>query len=223
MTFKLYGTLFSQPARAVYWMLKVKGIDIEIVHMERGNPEYQSEEFLALNPNGLIPVLEDDDFSLYESNAILTYLAEKFGWDELYPKDLKIRAKVNQYLHWHHTGARKFTTEVVVPVFFKTVGQVTPEQLVAVDKAPEVMDKYTAIVEKTLVGDYIAGTAQPTVADYALYCEYDQIEAIGLLNLDKFPKTAVWIERMKKIPFHDEVRVEMNTNFAAVGLTNQSP
>ncbi|TMW68073.1 hypothetical protein Poli38472_007745 [Pythium oligandrum] len=223
MALKLYANLVSQPSRAVYWLLKVKNVDFEHVRMDLGSPVYQSPEFLALNPSGLVPVIKDDDFSVYESNAILTYLADKFDWEELYPKDLKARAKVNQYLHWHHTGARNFTLQVVRPVFRKALGKASPEDLVAVEKAPEVIEKHTSIVEKMLVNDYVSETVQPTVADYALYCEYDQLEALGLLDLGKFPKTAAWIERMKKIPFHDEVRLEMNGTFAAIGLAKKAP
>ncbi|TYZ66599.1 hypothetical protein PybrP1_000898, partial [[Pythium] brassicae (nom. inval.)] len=92
---QLYANLLSQPARAVVWVLKTKNVKYELIQADFGAPLYTSPEFLKLNPNGLVPVIKDGDFSLYEGNAILVYLAEKHGWTDLFPQDLHTRAKIN--------------------------------------------------------------------------------------------------------------------------------
>ncbi|TMW68075.1 hypothetical protein Poli38472_007747 [Pythium oligandrum] len=218
MSLKLYANLISQPSRAVAWLLTVKNVDFELVRMDFGSPLFKSEEFLAINPNGLIPVLKDGDFTLFEGNAILTYLADKYGWEDVYPKDLQTRAKINEYLHWHHTNVRKFTPQIVAPYIHKATNAASEEDLEYIKNAPELIVKYTTLVEKFFVTDFVARTSEPTVADYALYCEYDQLESLGLLDLSKFPKTAAWFGRMKKVSKHDELREEMNGAFKHLGI-----
>ncbi|TYZ57678.1 hypothetical protein PybrP1_010483 [[Pythium] brassicae (nom. inval.)] len=68
---QLYANFISQPARAVAWVLKTKNVKYELIQADFGAPLFTSPEFLKLNPNGLIPVIKDGDFSLYEGNAIL--------------------------------------------------------------------------------------------------------------------------------------------------------
>merc|ERR1712216_673681 len=68
----------------------------------------RSEDFLQkVSPLGRIPAIEEPDtgFVLAESSAILTYLSDANGWSDLYPTELRQRAKVNAYLSWHHTAS----------------------------------------------------------------------------------------------------------------------
>lgn len=111
MSLKLYGVPFSQPFRAVAWSLLLKGkkFQVQLVNPGgKGKNGTKTQKFLELNPGGTIPVLEDDGFVLAESNAIVTYLANKYQWTDLYPseKDPKRRALVDWYLHYHHQSIR---------------------------------------------------------------------------------------------------------------------
>ncbi len=111
MSLKLYGVPFSQPFRAVAWSLLLKGKKFELQLVNpggKGKNGTRTQKFLELNPGGTIPVLEDDGFVLAESNAIVTYLANKYQWTDLYPseKDPKRRALVDWYLHYHHLSIR---------------------------------------------------------------------------------------------------------------------
>ena len=65
--------------------------------------EHLKEPYAAINPSRLVPVLEDGDFRLTESSAILKYLADKVG-SPAYPKDLQKRARVNEMMDWLNTG-----------------------------------------------------------------------------------------------------------------------
>merc|ERR1719183_3297817 len=79
----------------------------------------RSPDYLAnINPTGTVPALvEDDGFTVWESHAILVYLAEKHGWDDVYPKDPKIRGIIQQWLHWHHQNIRQLTLGLFAPKF----------------------------------------------------------------------------------------------------------
>ncbi|CAH0482142.1 unnamed protein product [Peronospora belbahrii] len=222
MSLKLYANLVSQPSRAVEWVLRVKQVDHEMLTTEFGSATFKSPEFLALNPNGLIPVLQDGEFSLYEGNAILVYLAEKYGWSDLYPKDVKAHAKVNQYLHWHHTNARLITLKVLIPLKHTKENIGTPEEAVWIKESPSFLKNLTELLEKLLVKDYVAESDHPTIADFVAYCEFVQLEMMGIFDFTKYPKVSAWLQHMKKVPHHDEVHAAVDSFLSSTGLKTKA-
>uniref|UniRef100_K3W5M4 GST N-terminal domain-containing protein n=1 Tax=Globisporangium ultimum (strain ATCC 200006 / CBS 805.95 / DAOM BR144) TaxID=431595 RepID=K3W5M4_GLOUD len=189
--------LYAVAIVPVAWVLKVKNVEHEVMQTDFGGPVFTSAEFLALNPNGLIPVLKDGDFSMFEGNAILIYLSEKYGWTDLFPSDLKTRAKIHQYLHWHHTNARLLTSQVLAPLIHSKVNALTPQDEEYLKNIDKVIEKNARLLEKLFVKDYIAETDAPTIADYAAYCEFGQTELMGVFDFSKYPKVAAWLKRMK--------------------------
>ncbi|CAI5719203.1 unnamed protein product [Hyaloperonospora brassicae] len=207
MPLTLYANLVSQPSRSVAWVLKVKGVDYDLVTVNPGTDFIKSDEFHAMNPNGLVPVIKDDDFVLSEGMAILQYLCDKYDWtgpDDLYPKELKVRAKINEFLHWHHTNTRLFTINLLRPEFAKKLKTASPEDLAALEKKDALIEKVFGLLEKLLVKEYVAQTDFPTIADYTAYCEIDQLEVMGY-DLSKYPKVCAWTARMRSQPFDDEI------------------
>lgn len=207
MTLTLYANLISQPSRAVAWVLKVKGVDHEFVLMNPGSDFYKSEEFQAMNPNKMVPVLKDDDFVLTEGMAILQYLGDKFDWTgpkDLYPKDPKVRAKIHELMHWHHTNTRLFTLDIIRPEIAQKLKSDTPKSRAALEGKDALIAKEFSLLETFLVNDFMANTDFPTIADYTVYCEIDQLELMGY-DFAKYPKVTAWIARMKAQPFNDEI------------------
>jgi glutathione S-transferase len=207
MTLKLYANLISQPSRTVAWVLKVKGVDHELVEVNPGSDFFKSDEFKAINPNRLVPAIKDGDFVLTEGMAILQYLGDKFEWNgpkDLYPTDLQTRAKINEFLHWHHTNTRLFTLNIVRPEISKKLNAATPKDLAALATKDALVEKEFSLLEAFLVNDFIAHTDFPTIADYTAYCEIDQLELMGY-DFAKYPKVSAWIARMKTQPFNDEI------------------
>ncbi|KAE8988545.1 hypothetical protein PR002_g21737 [Phytophthora rubi] len=175
-----------------------------------------------MNPNGLIPVLQDGDFSLFEGGAIMVYLAEKFGWTDLYPADARAHAKVNQYLHWHHTNARLITPKVLVPLMHTKQNAATAEEAVLVKDTPALLAKLTELLEKFLVKDFVAETDHVTLADVAAYCEFVQIELMGIFDFSKYPKVSAWLKRMKTVPHHDEIHEPLDQFLTSLGLKTKA-
>lgn len=95
---KVYGPRASSAGR-VYWLCEEMGIPYESIAVDMRNGEHKSPEFLALNPNGKVPVMVEDNFILWESMAINLYLAEKFGGALLgaMPEE---KAKIMQWTFW---------------------------------------------------------------------------------------------------------------------------
>lgn len=100
---KLLGRANSINVRKVLWLCTE--LDLKLAHEPWGAPglSLQSPEFLALNPNAVVPVLIDGDFVLRESNTICRYLAAREGRADLLPTELRQRARVEQWMDWQAT------------------------------------------------------------------------------------------------------------------------
>src|ERR1700757_3071059 len=100
---KLYMHPISMTSRPVRLFIAENKIPVDEVVVDLMKGEHYGEAYTKVNPNRLVPVLEDGDFRLTESSAILKYLADKIG-SPAYPKDLKQRAKVNEVMDWINTN-----------------------------------------------------------------------------------------------------------------------
>jgi len=96
----LHSFFITPNNRKVEAFIKHFDLDVEIHQVNFRVKENKTEEFLAMNPMGKVPVLVDGDFNLWESNAILTYLATVFPETKALPTDPKARADVDRWLHW---------------------------------------------------------------------------------------------------------------------------
>lgn len=94
-----HSPLSSNARRAVLTALEL-GLPVELVTVDLARGQQRQPEFLAKNPNGKVPVLEDDGFLLWESYAIMTYLANKTPGQTLYPSEARARADVDRWLAW---------------------------------------------------------------------------------------------------------------------------
>jgi glutathione S-transferase len=96
---RIYGIARTRAFRAL-WVAKELGLDFEHLPIEIGDDGAKSPEFLAINPNGRLPVIEDGDFVLFESLAITLYLAKKHSSGQLYPGTLEDEARAWQWSLW---------------------------------------------------------------------------------------------------------------------------
>jgi glutathione S-transferase len=113
------------------WALRIKDVPFEHVRVDPYHGDHRKPDYAGKFPIRTIPALEDSGmwcFSFHsqpekqlciaESNAMLMYLADKYNWDDWYPKDIVERAKVNQYLCYHISGTRKCSTLFFGPHLF---------------------------------------------------------------------------------------------------------
>lgn len=100
----ILGRANSINVRKVLWLCDEIGLNYEREDWGQGFRDARDPEFLALNPNGLVPVIRDGDFVLWESDAIVRYLAQKHGRGDLYPEGLTERAIVEQWMNWYGTN-----------------------------------------------------------------------------------------------------------------------
>ncbi|TMJ99555.1 MAG: glutathione S-transferase family protein [Alphaproteobacteria bacterium] len=114
---KIWGRNTSVNVQKVMWT--VGELDLPHERIDIGGPFGKNNEpaYLAMNPNGLVPTLQEDGFLLWESNSIVRYLAAKYGAGKLEPSDLRARARANGWMDWQLTVAHPPLT----PVFWGLV------------------------------------------------------------------------------------------------------
>ncbi|WP_442682550.1 glutathione S-transferase family protein [Stenotrophomonas sp. JC08] len=97
---KIWGRRNSSNVRKVLWCAEEIGLPYESIEVGGTFGGTQSAEYRALNPNGLVPVIEDHGLPLWESNAIVRYLAARYALGTLYPVDVAERARSEQWMDW---------------------------------------------------------------------------------------------------------------------------
>ncbi|AIO36676.1 hypothetical protein DM39_5219 [Burkholderia cenocepacia] len=97
---QILGKIPSINVRKVLWLCAELNLPFEREDWGSGFRSTDDPAYLALNPNGLVPVIKDGDFVLWESNTILRYLANRYGDASLYPVEPQARARVDQWIDW---------------------------------------------------------------------------------------------------------------------------
>ncbi|MEX0628895.1 MAG: glutathione S-transferase family protein, partial [Cucumibacter sp.] len=115
---KLYILDVSNTSRPVRVLIAENNLPVEIVSLDFYKGEHAKPPYTDINPNALVPTLDDDGFMLTESSAIMKYLADKFDLP-LYPKGLRERAQVNEMMDWFNTQFyRDYAYNVVCPQIY---------------------------------------------------------------------------------------------------------
>jgi glutathione S-transferase len=109
---KIWGRNTSVNVQKVMWAVGELGLPHERIDVGGAFGKNREPAYLAMNPNGLVPTLEDGDFLLWESNSIVRYLAAKYGAGTLEPKDLQARARASSWMDWQLTVAHPPLTPV---------------------------------------------------------------------------------------------------------------
>lgn len=98
---KIWGRKNSSNVRKALWIAEELGLQYESINAGGAFGVNDQPEYLSKNPNGVVPMIEDGDFVLWESNAIVRYLAAQYGAQtELYPADPKARAQADKWMDW---------------------------------------------------------------------------------------------------------------------------
>jgi glutathione S-transferase len=205
----LYGVPFSQPVRAVMWLLLLKRLPFDMVLTNpgsKGDNGSRHPSYLAKNPGGTIPTIEEPDtgFVLGEAHAILCYLSNRYVWEDVYPSDPARRAKVDWYLHYHHRNVRDASIGLVAPKIRKDLNiPVAAQQaaLATLTNALGVLDSGWLARSKYLAGDTL------TLADLAAYVEIGQLQTCftNLYDFARFPNVRRWLDAMRRVDAHDAV------------------
>jgi len=163
---QVLGRSTSINVRKILWLCAE--LDLPIVHeaWDSEDRSNRSQEFKEWNPNGLVPVIKDGDFVLWESNAICRYLAALHGREDLLPTDVRRRAVVEQWMDWQTTQLNNSWRYAFFALVRKAATHTDPK---AIEASVADWNRHMQILEAQLqrTGKFVTG-AEFTLADLVL-------------------------------------------------------
>jgi len=188
---KLYHFPLSGHAHRARLFLSLLAVPHEVVEVDLRSGAHKTPEFLALNPFGQVPVLDDDGTIIPDSNAILVYLATKLGCTDWLPTDAKGAASVQR---WLSVAAGDLAFGPAAARLVTVFGaKFNPEDVIA--RAHVLLKR----LEAHLAGcDWLVG-ARPTIADVALY-SYLSSAPEGNVDLSAYANVNAFLRRIEALP-----------------------
>ena len=174
------------------------GTPVELVLVDLTKGEQRSPEFLRMNPNGWVPVLDDDGFYLHESHAIMQYLAEGTPGQTVYPTERRARAHVNQWLFW---SAQHLQPAVGLVRWERVIkgmmGQGGPDEHEA-KRGERLIAVLAPVLDAQLDGkQWVLGDTL-TLADLALSATLTAAER-AKIPLSSYPNIVSWFGRVQNL------------------------
>ncbi len=195
---QLLGRANSSNVMKVVWLLEEIGLPYDRCDVGGAFGGNDTADYLALNPNGVVPTLIEDDFVLWESNAILRYLAAANpGNDTLWPIDTRARANVDRWMDWLQTTLGPQMT----PVFWGLV-RTAPEQRdwPVINKATARLRELYGMLERVLTeSDYIGGPSL-TLCDISIGVHAHRWFSFEGVERSDQPHLRAWYDRLLARP-----------------------
>jgi glutathione S-transferase len=202
MALKIYGVARSRAFRTL-WLAGELGLPYEHVKVDFADGSTRRPEYLAVNPNGHVPAIDDDGFRLWESMAINLYLAKKYSSRPagLYPQTLHDEARVWQWSFWG-------MTEVERPALTILLNRIGPEQrrdAAAADEAERALAAPLKVLDAAVTGTpYLLGerftVADLNVASILAWARQARVD------LAAFPKAETWLKTCHDRPAAQQAR-----------------
>ena len=193
---RIWGRLTSINVKKVVWTAQELGLDFERVEAGGVHGIVKTPEYMQLNANALVPVIEDDSYVLWESNVIVRYLCAKHSMDQMYPADLHERFDAERWMDWQQTTVNPasrpgFWQLIRTPVEQRSA-QVIADSNAAVERLMTVLDTHLAERHFMLEERF-------SMADIALGCEVHRW--FGLMQaLEKRPHLERWFAELRARP-----------------------
>jgi glutathione S-transferase len=193
----LYAHPHSPNSRKVHWALEELGVPYTYQTVDLLKREQKDPGFMRLNPNGRVPVLDDDGFILWESNAILWYVADKFGRGVIVPEDVRERSHIDQWMWWQASDFGPATGRPWLMMFYARFGASLDEK-----RHRELCE--SALGPMRLLDAHLSGRQfvvgdRFSIADIALTESFGLCEEAGISRAD-LPHLNAWHARIAKRP-----------------------
>ena len=198
MPIKLYDSKISPYARKVRLVAAELDIPIEKISLDFQKGDPKKPEYLALNPNGKVPTLDDDGFVLWESIAILKYLAGKKG--KLLPAGAQGAAQADQWMFWWAThpepAIELLLYELVLKPFFGKPGN----DASIIQEGRDLLAHFLPVLDKQLTGkEYVLGDL--SIVDFAIAPPLELAQRRLNVDLAKYPGITAWLARLQAKPY----------------------
>lgn len=197
---KLWGRVNSSNVQKVLWLCEELNIPYERTEAGMQFGVVNEPAYRTMNPNGRVPTIDDEGFVLWESNAIVRYLAAKHAPNALYPADLKVRADADRWMDW----ATSTLGGVIVPVFW-TLIRTPAEKRDATKLAADVkaLGDVMGALEQGLQGrKYVAGDAF-SIGDIPVGINTYRFFALDIAR-PSLPNVEAWYKRLCERPAYQK-------------------
>jgi glutathione S-transferase len=198
---KIYYHPASTTSRPLMLFVAESGADVDFELVDLFTGAQYKDEFLAINPSHMVPVLEDGDFRLTESSAILKYLADAID-SPAYPKPLRQRARVNERMDWINTQmSRDFTYGFVYPQILPMFKRDDPAvQAATLAWGRERARGWMKVLDQSMLGAnrYLCGDSI-TIADY-FAAPFIALGDLIRCDYAAYPNVKRWLSALKALP-----------------------
>lgn len=196
---KIWGRVNSVNVKKALWAAEELGLKYERVNAGMEHGVTKTPEYLKMNPNSLVPTIDDDGFVLWESHTIVRYLCAKHSAGRLWPTDLRARADAERWMDWAFTFQRAMRD-----VFWGLIRTPTEKRdMKAIEAGWEQTAKLLPVLEQNLAGKlYVAG-ASFTMGDIPIGCELQRwmrVPESDTRRRPRFPAVEAWFERLRERP-----------------------
>jgi glutathione S-transferase len=187
---KIWGRTNSVNVKKVLWCLDELGLEYERTDAGMQYGVVNTPEYRKMNPNGLVPTMDEDGFILWESHAIVRYLADKYGKGVLRPMELETRSIANQWMDWAFSfqgGVRDAFWNLI-----RTPAEKRDPKAVEASRAKS--GELAKILDAALAGRmYVAGPF--SMGDIPIGCEVQRWMRLPM-ERPKLPNLEAWFERL---------------------------
>lgn len=196
---RLYYHPLSSNSRRVTMTAVLLGANLELVVVDLSKGQHRTSEYLQLNPNGKVPLLDDHGFRLWESHAIMQYLSDQTPGQVLYPTAIRPRADVNRWLFW---SAYHFTPAVGIisreRVSKRLVGGLGAEDPAEVARGEAQLRSAASVLDAHLADKQWIAQDALTLADLAIAAPLMHL-ATARLPLNDFTHLQAWFDRVRAL------------------------
>ena len=193
---RIWGRLTSINVKKVVWAAQELGLDFERVEAGGVHGVVKTPEYLRLNANALVPVIEDEGYVLWESNVIVRYLTAKHSMGQMYPTDLQQRFDAERWMDWQQTTVNPasrpgFWQLIRTPADQRNV-QAIADSNVAVERLMTTLDAHLA-GRRFMLGEHFS------MADIPLGCEVHRWFGLPQ-SREKRPHLERWFAELRDRP-----------------------
>lgn len=201
---KIWGHRQSSCVKKAIWCAEELGLSYEQITVGGGHGGLDDPTYVAMNPNRVIPTIDDDGFILWESSAIMTYLAAKHGQGTIYPDDVRQRGEAYRWIHWQGNVLRP----LMLPLFVEWVGMEPQRRhLDSLEQKRRGMEGPWRILDDHLAGrDFVAG-ADFSMGDIPIGIMANWWYAFPIDHFE-LPNMEAWYARLRARPAFQKAIVE---------------
>jgi glutathione S-transferase len=216
---KIYGADLSAPANKVRFVANELGLEYDYIQISIRDGQNRTEEFLKLHPAGKVPVMDDDGFVLFESGAIIKYLAAKNN-SSLFPDEPQKQALINQWMEFVAIHVNGAMGKVLFNRVFAPFAKVAVDER-SLEDGVKFLGKFLPVVDNQLANNtYLAGN-ELSLADMTLLATLDPAE-VGQMDLTSYAHINKWRSALKQKDFYTKCYKEYGEILKQTAKTRDS-